>query len=57
MSLQQCEEEMWQKAEQYKNQCVDEALKVETARTKEMIKNLQFEHEKHLKCEISRVEG
>ena len=56
-SLQNRERELWEKAEEYKNQCVNEALKEENERTKKNIKKLQDEHEKHLQSEISRVEG
>ena len=56
-SLQRREEEVWQKAEQYKNQCVQEAVNEANLKAAKAMQKMQDVHEKNLSKEISRVEG
>ena len=55
--MRRCEEEGWEKAKLYKDQCVKEALANANSRTEKEIRKLQKQHEQTLKKETSRVEG
>ena len=57
LSLKRCEDVGWEKANFYKDQCVEEALADANLRSEKKIKKLQKEHEKTLQKEITRVEG
>ncbi|XP_076813267.1 uncharacterized protein LOC143459850 [Clavelina lepadiformis] len=56
-ALKKCKQEAWKQAEQYKEECVEKALKVAKIKQDKLIARLNEQHEKVLKKEISRVEG
>nr|CAB3249666.1 uncharacterized protein C6orf163 homolog [Phallusia mammillata] len=56
-ALRSCEAEVWQKAEVYKDECVERSLLEAKQREERRIKQLTQQHEKQMKNELSRLEG
>nr|XP_039265965.1 uncharacterized protein C6orf163 homolog [Styela clava] len=56
VAVKQCESTVWKDAEEYKNECVREALELASNKEAYCLKELEKSHVKHVKSEIARIE-